>query len=255
MTTRVLIVEDHSLLRKGLRSMIAGLQGYAVVGEAADGKDGIREAVSLRPDLVLMDLSMPGMTGLEATTQIKQRLPTARVIVLTIYQTGEFIREALRAGADGYVLKGTSYEEFVLALDSVVAGKKFLCQDVSMQLVDNYLHPDGAPPAKAAWTKLTARERSILKLVAEGRTNRATGEFLCISPKTVEKHRANLMRKLGLRNAAELTLMAIDMGLIERPMLNAPHAGPAPASLAPDSILSVAAIGASSLSATGAAAS
>ncbi|PFH08582.1 DNA-binding NarL/FixJ family response regulator [Collimonas sp. PA-H2] len=215
MTYRILIVEDHNLLRHGLRSMITALPSYEVVGEAREGKEAIREALSLHPDMILMDLSLPGMNGIEATAQIKRRMPDIRVLVLTVYKTDEYVTEALRVGADGYVLKDASYDEFVIAIQTVISGKKYICPDVSMHLINDFLHRCDTPKAVTPWNKLTARERSILKLVAEGRTNRMTGEFLNISAKTVEKHRANLMHKLGLHNSAELILMALDMGLIE----------------------------------------
>jgi DNA-binding NarL/FixJ family response regulator len=217
MTYRIVIAEDHNLLRQGLRSMVSTLPDFSVVGEAHDGKEAIRQALSLRPDVMLMDLSMPGMNGFEATVHIKQRFPEIRILVLTGYKSDEYVREALRAGADGYVLKDGAYEELVMALRSVVNGKKFLSPDVSGHLVNSFLHR-GSKPAKATpWDSLTARERSILKLIAEGRTNRSAAEFLSVSPKTVEKHRASLMRKLGIRNVAELTLVAFESGLIERP--------------------------------------
>jgi DNA-binding NarL/FixJ family response regulator len=217
MKSRILIAEDHNLLRQGLRSLVSSLPDFEVVGEGRDGKEAVRQAIALTPDLILMDPSMPGMNGIEATAQIKRRMPAVKVVALTAYKTDEYVREALRAGADGYILKDASYDELVMALRSVIGGKKFLSPDVSGHLVDSYLH-GGRPEAKAApWDKLTARERSILKLIAEGRTNRAAAEFLNVSPKTVEKHRANLMRKLGLRNVAELTLVALESGLIERP--------------------------------------
>ena len=217
MKSRILIAEDHNLLRQGLRSLVSSLPDFEVVGEGRDGKETVRQAIALTPDLILMDLSMPGMNGIEATAQIKRRMPGVKIVALTAYKTDEYVREALRAGADGYILKDASYDELVMALRSVIGGKKFLSPDVSGHLVDTYLHGE-RPEAKAApWDKLTARERSILKLIAEGRTNRAAAEFLNVSPKTVEKHRANLMRKLGLRNVAELTLVALESGLIERP--------------------------------------
>lgn len=217
MKHRLLIAEDHNLLRQGLRSLISTLPDFEVVDECKDGKEAVRLALALAPAVVLMDLSMPGMNGIEATAQIKRRLPEIRVLALTAYKTDEYVREALRAGADGYILKDASYDELVAALRSVVGGKRYLSPEVSTQLVDSYLN-GGQPAARTApWDKLTARERSILKLVAEGRTNRATAEFLSVSPKTVEKHRANLMRKLGLRNVSELTLVALESGLIERP--------------------------------------
>jgi len=217
MKSRILIAEDHNLLRQGLRSLVSSLPDFEVVGEGRDGKEIVRQAISLTPDLILMDLSMPGMNGIEATAQIKRRMPGVKIVALTAYKTDEYVREALRAGADGYILKDASYDELVMALRSVIGGKKFLSPDVSGHLVDTYLHGERAEAKAAPWDNLTARERSILKLIAEGRTNRAAAEFLNVSPKTVEKHRANLMRKLGLRNVAELTLVALESGLIERP--------------------------------------
>jgi DNA-binding NarL/FixJ family response regulator len=217
MKHRVLIVEDHHLLRQGLCSMVAALPDFEIVGEARDGKEAVRHAVALQPDLILMDLSLPRMTGIEATTQIKGRLPRIRIIALTAFKSDEYVHEALRAGVDGYVMKDASYEELLSALRSVMAGKKFLSPDVSGQLVNTFLRRGATPRPVSPWEKLTARERGILKLIAEGRTNRSTAEFLNVSPKTVEKHRGNLMRKLGLCNVGELTLVALETGLIERP--------------------------------------
>jgi DNA-binding NarL/FixJ family response regulator len=222
MTFRVLIVENNNLLRHGLRSMITALPGYEVAGEASEGREAIRQAVSLHPDIILMELSLPGMNGIEATAQIKKRMPEIRVLVLTAHQSDEYVTEAFRAGTDGYVLKDASYDEFVVAIHVVSSGKNYICPDVSLRLMSGLLHRGDPSEATTSWRRLTARERSILKLVAEGYTNRTAGEFLNISAKTVEKHRANLMHKLGLRNVAELTLKALDMGLIE----HTPHARP-----------------------------
>jgi DNA-binding NarL/FixJ family response regulator len=217
MKHRVLIVEDHHLLRQGLRSMVAALPDFDVIAEAKDGKEAIRQAVALQPDLILMDLSLPLMTGIEATSQIKGRLPHIRIIALTAFKTEEYVHEALRAGVDGYVMKDVSYEELLAALRSVMAGKKFLSPDVSGQLVNTFLQRGTTPRPISPWEKLTVRERGILKLIAEGRTNRRAAELLNVSPKTIEKHRGNLMRKLGLANVGELTLVALERGLIERP--------------------------------------
>jgi DNA-binding NarL/FixJ family response regulator len=217
MAHRVLIVEDHNLLRQGLRSMLSSLPDFEVVGEACDGKEALREAASLEPHIVLMDISLPGMNGIEATAHIKRRQPYVKVLILTVFKTEEYVREALRVGADGYVLKDASYEELLVALRSVAKGKTYLSPDVSGHVVDSFLNPDHAAPRHTPWQQLTTRERSILQLIAEGRTNRLAAEFLNVSPKTVEKHRSNLMRKLGLRNAGELILVALEMGLIQRP--------------------------------------
>lgn len=212
---RILIVDDNNLLRQGLRSLLS--EHFVVVGEAADGKAAITQALQLQPDVVLMDISLPGMNGMEATTHIKRRLPEVRVIMLTALKPLEYLRESLRVGVDGYLLKNASYEELLTAVRSVVQGKIYLSPDVSSQLVDGFLHPGQQGEDSSPLKRLTARERSILQLIAEGRTNRTTAEFLSVSPKTVEKHRARLMHKLGLRNAAELTLVALELGLIERP--------------------------------------
>jgi DNA-binding NarL/FixJ family response regulator len=217
MKYRVLIVEDHHLLRRGLSAMVGALPDFEVLAEAKDGKEAVRQAVSLQPDLILMDLSLPRMTGIEATTQIKARLPHIHIVALTAFKNDEYVHAALRAGVDGYVMKDASYEELLSALRNVMAGKKFLSPDVSGQLVDTLLHRGSAPRPPSAWEKLTSRERGILKLIAEGRTNRSAAEFLNVSPKTVEKHRGNLMRKLGLGNVCELTVVALETGLIERP--------------------------------------
>jgi DNA-binding NarL/FixJ family response regulator len=212
-----MIVEDHHLLREGLRAMVAALPDFEVIAEAKDGKEAVWHAVALQPDLILMDLSLPRVTGIEATLQIKERLPRVRIIALTAFKTEEYVHEALRAGVDGYVMKDVSYEELLAALRSVMAGKKFLSPDVSGQLVSTFLHRGTAPRPVSPWEKLTVRERGILKLIAEGRTNRRAAEILNVSPKTVEKHRGSLMRKLGLCTVGELTLVALERGLIERP--------------------------------------
>lgn len=217
MTSRVLIVEDHSLVREALRSLVAGMHNFDVAGVACDGKQAVRAAVTLQPDLVLMDLSMPGLSGFDAIADIRRRLPNTRVVVLTLSRSEDSVHEAFRVGAHGYLSKGAALEEFEFALNSVMAGKKYISNELSSEIAANLLLGNRAAPGRPAWETLTARERSILKLVAEGNTNRETAEFLCISPKTVEKHRSSLMHKLGLRTAAELVFTAAEMGLIERP--------------------------------------
>lgn len=217
MTIRVLIVEDHSLVREALRALVAGMHDFEVAGVACDGKQGVRAAIALRPDLVLMDLSMPGLSGFDAIADIRRRLPHARVVVLTLARNEASVHEAFRVGAHGYLFKGAALEEFEFGLNSVIAGKKYISNELSREIATGLLLGNRAAPGRPAWEHLSARERSILKLVAEGNTNRETAEYLCISPKTVEKHRSSLMHKLGLRTAAELVITAAEMGLIERP--------------------------------------
>ncbi|MFM0099774.1 response regulator transcription factor [Paraburkholderia nemoris] len=211
---RVVIAEDHDLLRNGLRSMLSAQGGYDVVGEARDGKEACQMAMTLNPDLMLMDLSMRGMNGIDASAAIKRRSPNIRIVVLTVHQSEEYVREALRAGVEGYVLKDVSFDELLIAMRMVMQGKKHLSADVYGYMVDSFVTGREAPAPKKAWDVLTARERSVLKLIAEGRTNRQVGQYLNLSPKTIEKYRASMMHKLNIANLTELVLVAISMGLL-----------------------------------------
>lgn len=218
---RLLIAEDHHLLRCGLRSMLSALGEYDVVGEARDGKEACQQAIVLAPDVILTDLAMPGMNGIDAIATIKRRSPQIRIVALTVHKSQEYVREALRVGVDGYVLKDASFDELVTALRTVMQGRRHLSADVYGDLVQSFVTGRDTSTAKTGWELLTARERSVLKLVAEGRTNRQVGQYLNLSPKTIEKYRANLMHKLDICNLTGLVLAAIDMGLLA-PM---PHAG------------------------------
>ena len=211
---RILIIEDHTLLRAGLRALLTQGDEFEVAGEFDNGRDAVRAIGTLAPDLVLMDLSMPGMNGIEAITEIKRRNPSVRILVLTIHRGEEYIHESLQAGANGYVLKDASHDELRVAIRSVINGKTYLSPDVSESVVTTYLGR-GKDGAASPWSTLTHREREVLKLVAEGHSNRSIAEFLSLSVKTVEKHRSNLMRKLGLHNTATLTAYAIEKGLVE----------------------------------------
>ena len=216
MKHRVLIAEDHTLLRAALRAMILPVPYLEVVGEARDGKEAMHAAFTMKPDVVTMDLSMPNMGGIEATRLIKQRDPRIRVVVLSSYRSEDHVRDALGAGADGYVLKDSAQNDVLTAIRSVLNGRMFLSPEISVQVVQRYLQGTPAGQPVNPLEQLTVRERSILKLVSEGRTNRTTAEYLNVSPKTVEKHRASLMHKLGLRSATELVLMALQKGWVER---------------------------------------
>jgi DNA-binding NarL/FixJ family response regulator len=223
---RILIVEDHTLLREGLKSLLAQEDGLEIVGEADNGRDAIRAIATLQPDLVLMDLSMPGMGGIEATAEIRRRSEKVRIVVLTIHKTDEFIHAALGAGANGYVLKDATQEELRAAIRTVLAGKTYLCPDVSTRVVSRYVRGAGEAVTVRPVETLTHREREVLKLVAEGLSNRRIAEYLSLSVKTVEKHRANLMRKLDRHNTATLTAFAIENGLAGSPEAREHHGHP-----------------------------
>ena len=211
---RIFIVEDHTLLRAGLRALLSQDPDVEIVGEADNGRDAIRAIGSLAPHLVLMDLSMPGMNGIEAIQDIKRRNPKTRVLVLTIHKTDEYIHESLRAGADGYILKDATHDELRVAIRSVLNGKTYLSPDISDKVIHGYLGTGKGDSISSTWDTLTHREREVLKLVAEGHPNKYIADYLCLSIKTVEKHRSNLMKKLDLHNASTLTSYAIEKGLV-----------------------------------------
>ncbi|MBE0625280.1 MAG: response regulator transcription factor [Burkholderiales bacterium] len=211
---RIVLVEDHTLLRVGLRALLAQDPDLAVVGEASNGRDALRTIADLSPDLAIMDLTMPGMNGVEAISQIKRRCPQVRILVLTLHRADEYIHESLKAGADGYILKDATHDELRVAVRSVLNGKTYLSPDISNKVVSVYLGGGKSNGLSSAWESVTHRERQVLKLVAEGRANKFIAEYLCLSVKTVEKHRSNLMRKLDLHNASMLTSFAIGKGLL-----------------------------------------
>jgi DNA-binding NarL/FixJ family response regulator len=211
---RILIVEDHTLLRAGLRALLTQDPDIEIVGEADNGRDAVQSIGTLTPHLVLMDLSMPGMNGIEAIRDIKRRYPETRVLVLTIHKTDEYIHESLRAGADGYILKDATHDELRVAIRSVLNGKTYLSPDISGKVINGYLGAGNSPGPSSAWDSLTHREREVLKLVAEGHPNKFIADYYCLSVKTVEKHRSNLMKKLDLHNASTLTAYAIEKGLV-----------------------------------------
>lgn len=211
---RVLIVEDHTLLRAGLRALLSQDAEIEIVGEADNGRDAIQLIGTLSPHLVLTDLSMPGMNGIESIVDIKRRYPKVHVLVLTVHKTDEYIHESLRAGADGYILKDASHDELRIAIRSVLNGKTYLSPDISAKVINGYLGTDNANSPSSPWDTLTHREREVLKLVAEGHPNKFIADYFCLSIKTVEKHRSNLMKKLDLHNASTLTAYAIEKGLL-----------------------------------------
>jgi DNA-binding NarL/FixJ family response regulator len=213
---RLMIVEDHALLRTALANLLAQDDELVIVGEADNGRDAMHAVGKLKPDLVLMDLSMPGIGGIEAIAEIKRRHPETRIIALTVHRADEYIHAALRAGADGYVLKESTHEELQVAIRTVLAGKVFLTPHVAGRVIKSYLGGDGVRSSRPLDT-LTLREREVLKLVAEGRQNRWIAEYLSLSMKTVEKHRSNLMKKIDCRNAAMLTQFAIENGIVGTP--------------------------------------
>lgn len=211
-----MIAEDHTILREGLRALLSSDPDFEIVGEAEDGRVAIRCVETLLPDLVLMDLSMPRMNGLEAIKDIKKQSPDTKIVALTVHKAEEYILATLKAGADGYVLKDAHHSELVLALKNVLSGKRYLSPGISEKVIEGYLEGRKTLKPASSYDTLTQREREILKLIAEGYKNKEVADYLCISLKTVEKHRANLIKKLDLHNAAALTAFAMEKGLVNK---------------------------------------
>jgi len=210
---RVLLAEDHTIVRKGLRSLLDSEVGMEVIGEAEDGREAIQMTQQLRPDVVLMDISMPGLNGLEATRQIKERFPEVKVLVLTRHADEEYVFQILRAGASGYVVKKAAPAELILAIQAVCRGDSFLSPSISRPVIEEYIRKAEAM-VENSYDRLTDREREVLQLIAEGHSNREIAGLLHVSVKTVENHKASLMDKLHIYGTAELTRYAIRKGVI-----------------------------------------
>jgi len=216
---KIAIVEDCTILREGLRSLLGISLDFEIVGEAEDGLAAINCAQNSQPDLLLLDLSMPKMNGLSAIKDIKRVSPKTKILALTVYDQDEYILEAFRSGADGYCLKDTKHDELISAMKTVLSGKRYFSPGISEKVLEGYLEGKKTLKSKSLWETLTPREREVLKLVGEGYKNKKIAELLCLSEKTVEKHRANIMEKLNLHNTAALTAFAMEKGLVTKEKL------------------------------------
>jgi len=211
---RILIVDDHGIVRAGIRSLLESQPDFEVAGEAAHGEEAIEKARELHPDLVLMDIALPGMNGIEATRQIKKEFPEINVLVLTMHDDEEFFFPVLRAGASGYILKEAEPQELLYAISVVCQGQVFLSPAIAKVFLEGFVKAD-ASPQDEGYSSLTPREREVLRLAASGYTNREMAEKLFLSIRTVEKHRQAVMRKLNLARREDLTKYALRKGLID----------------------------------------
>jgi DNA-binding NarL/FixJ family response regulator len=211
---RVILAEDHTIVRKGLRALLEESEGIEVVDEADNGHEAVAKAMQLQPDVVIMDISMPLLNGLEATRQIKEQQPEIKVVILTMHSDEEYILQSLRIGVDGYLVKRTAPAELVTAIQATYRGDSFLSPSISKTVIDEYLRQNEAAPQTNSLESLTNREREVLQLIAEGNSIREIAELFYISEKTVRVHRTNLMKKLDLFNTAALTLYALRKGVI-----------------------------------------
>jgi len=212
MSIRVLLAEDHAIVREGLRSLLESADGMHVVAEAANGRDAVALASEHAPDVVVMDVMMPGLNGIEATRRVRRECPATKVVALSMHAERVFVTEMLRAGASGYLLKDCVFDELARAICAVASGRSYLGEGVAGVVVDALL--DGGRDGKGTlYRLLTAREREVLQLVAEGRSTRDIAGLLHVSVKTVETHRRRIMGKLDLHSVAELTRYAVQQGL------------------------------------------
>jgi len=210
----VLLAEDHTIVRKGLRSLLESRADIKVVGEAENGREAIDRVEELRPDVVVMDIGMPGLNGLEATRRIKKRFGDVQVLILTVHTGEEYILQILRAGASGYLVKQAAPAELISAIQAVHRGEAFLSPSISKKVLEDYVQRAGATAQRDSFERLTDREREVLQLIAEAYSTREIAEQLHISIKTAETHRAHLMEKLSLHSTAELTRYAIRKGVV-----------------------------------------
>jgi DNA-binding NarL/FixJ family response regulator len=210
-TIRVLIADDHTLVRAGFRALLES-QNVEVIAEAANGREAIELTKKYHPNIVLMDIGMPGLNGVEAAARISKELPFARVLILSMHANEEYVLQALRAGASGYLLKDSGKQELMLAVKSIMEGKTYLSPEVSKHVIDNYVQSVGGKSDPLE--RLTPRQREILQLIAEGKTNKEIAHVLRIAVKTVDTHRTQLMERLDIHDVAGLVRFAIQMGLV-----------------------------------------
>jgi len=211
---KIVIAEDQKILREGLKSLLSSSKDIEVIGEAEDGLNAVRCVEKFSPELLLLDLSMPKMSGISAIKEIKSQFTETKILVLTVHESEEYILEVFKSGADGYCLKDASHSELMVAIKSVLSGKRYISPGISGKVLEGYLGDREKLKSNSSWDSLTQREREILKLVGEGHKNKEIADYLCISAKTVEKHRSNIMEKLDLHTASALTAYAIKKGLV-----------------------------------------
>lgn len=212
----VIIAEDHTIVRQGLRMLLNKCENLEVVGEAGDGLEAIRCIRNMKPDLLILDIRMPKLDGISVINEAKKINPNLKIIVLTIHRDDEYITQAFKAGADGYCLKSSPFDEVEMSVKAVLAGKRYISSEISAKVLGAYLVGEKQGIGKSGWQRLTQREKEVLKLVGEGYKNKEIANFLYISVKTIEKHRANIMEKLDIHTASGLAGYASEKGLVNR---------------------------------------
>jgi DNA-binding NarL/FixJ family response regulator len=213
-TVRIVLVDDHLMLRQGIRKLLEEHTEFEIVGEASDGREALSIISERKPDIAILDIAMPRLNGLEAARQIQSHHPSVRVLILSMYENEEYVKQALIAGVSGYILKDSAVEELVWGIRAITQGHHFLSPPICTKVVREYIKDFGGKAKKMALDNLTSREREVLQLVAEGKSTKAVASLLFISPKTVEAHRSNIAKKLKTKSYAELRDYAIKKGFL-----------------------------------------
>jgi len=212
----ILLVDDHTIVRQGLAKVLEAESGFSVIGEARDGREAISQVEQLKPDVVLMDITMPMLNGIEATRQIKKFNPKTKVIILSMHSHNRFISELFSLGASGYLLKDSSGTDIINAINAATRGDTYLSPSISRQVIEDYVSLKRTKSSREElYSQLSNREREVFQMIAEGRSTKEIAEILCVSMSTVKTHRSNIMEKLQMDNISQLIHFAIELGLVE----------------------------------------
>jgi DNA-binding NarL/FixJ family response regulator len=220
MPFRILVADDHEIVRRGLVALFDREPGWEVCGEASDGRQTVEKAQELKPDVVVLDIGMPSLNGLETTRLLKKILPQTKVLILTLHESEQLIREVLDAGAMGFLLKSDAARDLVTAVDSLRQNRAYFTTSVASMVLSGYLNKNGAHASAAELERLTSRERQVVQLLAEGKSSKEVAVALNLSVKTAETHRSNIMRKLGLHSVSEVVLYAVRNNIVQVPQLS-----------------------------------
>lgn len=210
----IFLSDDHTIVRQGLAKLLEGDPHFKIVGEAKDGREAVRKVEEVKPDVILMDIAMPLLNGIEATRLIKKISPMSKVIILSMHSHDHYIRELLSLGASGYLLKDSDGRDIMNAIHAAVKGNTYLSPSISRRVIDDYVSLKKSSPQEDLYARLSNREREVFQMIAEGRSTREISDILCVSPSTVKTHRTNIMEKLNMTNMSQLIQFAIQLGLV-----------------------------------------